>query len=582
MTIDCASLGWIRFALSVLAACVLCGAPEKATAQEAALAADAQRAVHQTFNATPFRYEMKHVAHQAGYSVYRLTYPSPVATAVEANNTVPADYYLPDGAEGGPRRPAVIVLHILNGNYELERMLCASLASRGIPALMFKLPYYGERSASGGRNTLHDNPALLAEALPQGIADCRRTIDVLAARPEVDPQRIGAAGISLGGIVAATAAGSDARLYRTALLLSGGDLLTIIHHCREARALSQQLQRLATDERAKLEAALASVDPLRHAAQLKPRAAEGRVLMVNASEDDVIPPECTRKLAAALGIGNKVVWLEGLGHYTAIAALPQTLSRTVDFFAQDLPESCRPAAVARGPADAPAHSLAAIVKQVAESVTSAPAAGRCHLMDLTAKVTDKSGKTYEGRLRLIRGAGNRFLISGKAAEIGEVALGYDDRPWLASTQGLFRGRPADTATAESGPLGYADPKNVAKLKTLAEGISGLLLVPGLLDQVLEVHGDSEPGGARAIVATMKEKKQNTLRFVLDADGRPASASFSVDGARGTINFHVWQANTVAPDELFSPPAGKTAREVSAADLNRIFSATFDFLMEITE
>ena len=34
------------------------------------------------------------LAEKAGYRVYRLTYPSPVVTPVEQNNTVPADYYV--------------------------------------------------------------------------------------------------------------------------------------------------------------------------------------------------------------------------------------------------------------------------------------------------------------------------------------------------------------------------------------------------------------------------------------------------------------------------------------------------------
>ena len=40
----------------------------------------------------------------------------------------------------------------------------------------------------------------------QAEQDIRRTVDLLASRPEIDPQRIGITGISLGGIVAATVA----------------------------------------------------------------------------------------------------------------------------------------------------------------------------------------------------------------------------------------------------------------------------------------------------------------------------------------------------------------------------------------
>ena len=119
-------------------------------------------AVSKTFDGTPFAYHENLIAQRAGYRVYRLTYPSPVATPVPANNTIPADYYLPDGIDADdPPRPAVICLHILAGNFELVHMTCAVLATRGIPAIMFKLPYYGERAPVGRNSGVGRRPATL-------------------------------------------------------------------------------------------------------------------------------------------------------------------------------------------------------------------------------------------------------------------------------------------------------------------------------------------------------------------------------------------------------------------------------------
>ena len=232
-------------------------------------------AVPSTFNDKPFDYRIEFREEKAGYRLYRLTYPSPVVTPFEPNNTVPADYYLPknlDAAAG--KRPAAICLHILNGNFELEQMTCAMLASRGIPAVMIKLPYYGERSLPGGRKALAGDPKLFAAALNQAVEDVRRTIDVLASRPEIDPQKIGVVGISMGGILAGTVAGSDERVARTAMILAGGDLPGIIAQARETRQLSDTLQKLPAAERAEVERAIAAVDPLAHAAKL--RAGQGR------------------------------------------------------------------------------------------------------------------------------------------------------------------------------------------------------------------------------------------------------------------------------------------------------------------
>src|SRR5689334_2931157 len=73
---------------------------------------------------------------------YQVTFPSPVHTDFEANNTIHAVYMQPkEGALG----PGVIVLHILGGDFALSEAIAHHLASNGIPALFVKMPYYGER-----------------------------------------------------------------------------------------------------------------------------------------------------------------------------------------------------------------------------------------------------------------------------------------------------------------------------------------------------------------------------------------------------------------------------------------------------
>ena len=128
-----------------------------------AITVAAQRAVSlpvaRVSSGQPFSYTAELTATTRLYRVYRLRYPSAIVTSVAENNTVPGDYYLPaDLGPGAARRPAVICLHILNGNFELEQITCSTLASRGIPAIMIKLPYYGERSPPGGTAALRGNP----------------------------------------------------------------------------------------------------------------------------------------------------------------------------------------------------------------------------------------------------------------------------------------------------------------------------------------------------------------------------------------------------------------------------------------
>lgn len=534
--------------------------------------------VERTFNNSPFAVRIESSEQKPGYRILRMTYPSPLVTVHAQNNTVPAEYFLPDGAESGPKRPAVIGIHILDGSMELVRMLAAESAARGVPAIIFKLPFYGERSPTGGRDVLAKNPTLFLEALPQAILDVRRTVDLLAARPEIDPQKIGVAGISLGGIVAATAAASEPRIARAGLVLAGGDLLSIIHGCSETRKLSETIKRLPVGEAAKLEKAITAIDPLTAAPGLRSRAIAGRVLMINAGADEVIPPACARKLADALGIADRIVWLDGLGHYTALATLPQTLRQTVEFFAQDLPANARTASTT-GTASDPVKTILAIASQAISLASSPPAEGRCHRIDAEISANDSSKKPITGRLSLVRGAGSRFRIEANIPNLGRGAAGYDVRPWLASDRTVFLG--STNGSSKMGPLDFADPAHLAKAQLLAAGAAGLALAPRIVEQALDVQPVSTSNAPPAFEIRQKDKPhRGKIRLALDREAKtPASASFDVQGVQGEVVFHAWDFNAPATGETFQPPAGLTIREVDSADICRIFSAVFDFAME---
>ena len=540
--------------------------------------------VERTHNNAPFDYRIESRVERANYTVYRITYPSPLVTPLPQNNTIPAAYYLPNGVKpDDPRRPAVICMHILDGNDELMRMTCSTLASHGIPAIAFKLPYYGERGPAGGPRVLADNPKLFLDALTQGMGDIRRTVDLLASRPEIDPERIGIMGISLGGIVAGTAAGTDPRLNRVMLILSGGDLLAIIHHARETRDLSRLIGRLSPDDRAHVEQTIAAVDPLRHAAALRLRAIGGRVLMVNAAQDEVVPRACTEKLADALGIRNKVTWLDGLGHYTAMAALPRVLDQMVAFFSEDLDPSLR-VKPAPSSVKTPVEVVLRLVQQALGFLTAEPGAGRCHFAELAATVTPRGQgpRTFEGRLLMVRGTQGRFKLQCKLPVVGEVALGQGKYPWMASAKNLFKGV-KNLAGTPGDPLAFADPNGMMRLRMVAGAVSGAMIAPEILDSLVAVAEDKAPDGKRTVRLTLKGRSRGELQLTMREDAvTPQRLRFDVPGAAGQIEFRQWQINTVAPEAVFDPPSGLAEKEVDATELQRVFSALWNFAMENVE
>ena len=542
--------------------------------------------VSKTYNNAPFEYRSRLLVERAAFRVYRLTYPSPVVTPVVQNNTVPADYYLPKSVRpDGPKCPAVICLHILDGNEELTDLVCSVLAGRGVPAISFKLPYYGERGLRRGAEELAGDPKLFVGAISQTGEDIRRTIDVLASRPEVDEERIDIVGISLGGIIAAAAAGAEPRLHRAGLILSGGDLMQIIHHAHETRPLSEMIQKLPPQERAEVEAKIEAVDPLRFASALRDRALAGKVLMINAAEDEVIPRQCTEKLAAALGISDRVVWLEGLGHYTAMAELPRALRMTADFFAQDLPAEVRSTTAEPVAAEPTAlQRLVTVLQQAIAMLTTEPDKGRCHFADLEVSATGNTGRPIEGHARLVRGQQGRFSLWCRLPEIGEVALGQGRFPWMvAGGKTVVAG--TENPVPNNDPLTYADPQHLMKLRMVA-GIAGsIAMAPEMLQQWIAVEDDASAAAGRAIQIRAKDAKRlpGELRLAFQDDGRtPAVLTFAVGNLQGTIRFRGWQTNTVAVDALFEPPEGLPRREVDQSDLHRVFSAMLDFAAERME
>ena len=209
------------------------------------------------------------------------------------------------------------------------------------------------------------------------------------------------------------------------------------------------LHRLSPERRTEVEHAIQEADPLRHADRLRARAQSGKVLMLNAGSDEVIPRACTEKLAAALGIADRVRWLDGLGHYTAMAALAGMLRTTADFFAQDLPPGVKPpqpASRRRSPQRTVGQVAPAVRRSAGASPRRAAATSRTRSFG-----RGQDGRKIAGRLRMIRGPKPKFSIYCQLARPGRGVAGLrglsvDDR----RKRVVFKGRAAGVSPAGAG------------------------------------------------------------------------------------------------------------------------------------
>jgi dienelactone hydrolase len=238
----------------------------------------------------------------SGFQVYDLTYPSPVESPFPENNTVYAEYFCPRGP--GPF-PAVILLDILDGSAVIPQSQAKLLAQNGIAGLHVRMAYYGPRKPAGRRvRLLSTDLSQTRAAVQQTVLDLRRAVAWLESRPEIDGQKLGICGTSLGSFLAALTAESEPKLSKVALLFGGGGFVDGYSEHPLAQPFLATLQWFGIS-RETLKQLLAPVDPLTHAANLKSR----DVLIIAAKRDDVVPPRMAEMMWEACG-QPKIVWFD--------------------------------------------------------------------------------------------------------------------------------------------------------------------------------------------------------------------------------------------------------------------------------
>lgn len=255
--------------------------------------------------------------------IFEVTFPSPVATPHENNNTVHCEYFRPIGKG---KNPAVVVLHILGGDFPLSRLFCRTLAHNGVAALFLKLPYYGpRRQPDVAARMVSRDPEETVRGMTQGVLDIRRARAWLAAQPEIDANQLGIFGISLGGITSALAASAEPRFAKVCTLLAGGDIGRVGWSSPEFKGTREAwLAKGKTYE--EFVELMKTIDPVTYAANVRDR----EILMLNVNYDEVIPRECTESLWRALG-EPEIVWWDA-GHYSAARFMFDGLARVTRFF----------------------------------------------------------------------------------------------------------------------------------------------------------------------------------------------------------------------------------------------------------
>lgn len=511
--------------------------------------------------------------------VYDVRYPSPVVSPHEANNTVPAELYMPKGVTQEHAFPSVVCLHIIHDNFDLERLLCTRLAQSGVIALFFKQPYYCERGGTVGKQMLATGSNIFMGGLEQGLEDARRAVDILQAMPEVKPQSVGITGISMGAIQSASVCGREPRISKAFLTLGGCDIKKIILSAHETRRMRAFIEGLPKEEQDRIWACIDRIDPINSKDALRKLGDGGNLRMVCAAEDEVVPPECGRRLAEAAGFADRVTWLPGMGHYTAMAGFPQIMKDIVAFFGADVPGTWQPP---QGNGEkTPTELLGLFLSGIAAMAGGQPAANTAHMVGLDAEVT-VDGKAQHVVLDYMRGDQGRFKLAGEFPVVGKAGLGQGEYPWLigggkrvfCGTVEGAEGRTAATLIA---------PQRLMRFRVGVGALAGVALSPEALKEYYTLGDAQGTNGERVVEVKVDHKKtKGVLRLSFAKDATPLSAEWAFGEVTGKVRFTHWRLNAVVDDSVFDAPSGLPRQAVRQAEVLQMFASVFEFAVEATE
>jgi len=261
--------------------------------------------------------EVEKICEKKRYVVEKIEFPS--ALNVFGTENIKIEFYV---QKKGGKFPTVLVLPISGGIDFSVRGFAKLFASNGFNCAVVH-----------NRHVDLDDTETAEEVenyFRQTVLDNRQILDYLVARKEVDGDRLGCLGLSLGGIRASMIAGVDERLKCTVMGLAGGSIadINILSDKKEIRQYKEELIEMGISSEI-IYAELSDkviTDPLRLAQYTDAR----NVLMFTAMFDRVIPRKCCDQLRKAMGKPETVYFLSG--HYSSFLYLPYAERKSLSFF----------------------------------------------------------------------------------------------------------------------------------------------------------------------------------------------------------------------------------------------------------
>jgi len=194
--------------------------------------------------------------------------------------------------------PVVILMHGLGDRKTVDYIEAGNeyLIDAGYAVLRLDISNHGDRFlydydfdlTSGYRYWTRN-------VISQTVFDLRRAVDFIQTRDELDHERIGYFGISLGGIIGTVFCSVDERVKVPVIVLAGGSLNLMFG----MDALSEDTRNY-----------LSIIDPINFVKMISPRP----LLMINAENDDIVPPVTSKLLYKAAKKPKEIIWYPAKHH----------------------------------------------------------------------------------------------------------------------------------------------------------------------------------------------------------------------------------------------------------------------------
>jgi len=243
---------------------------------------------------------------------------------------VVGEYYRARGHGAAEPLPLIVVAPILAGpvdDYLASRFLCRGACARGFSAFFL----HQERLIFDPSRDALDLEAWLRSNVRQNGAVLERLVEL----PEIDGERVGSFGVSLGAIKNVAWIAAQPRLRASVLALGGAGMADMVISSRERLVDRYARGRLERDGVGRGEVRDEVGRWLVSEPEVLARGIDsGDVLLILARYDDKVPFAGGLRLRAALG--DPLTRVVPLGHYTSIALAPWMLARGLDFLEERL------------------------------------------------------------------------------------------------------------------------------------------------------------------------------------------------------------------------------------------------------